>query len=144
MARGRKSTAAQAVVIEGGFGSRVEPPADLSPAASEIWRRTVASEAPDFFRTAALQSMLADYCRHCETADVLTSQIDAFEAGWLATDDGLKRYDLLAKMRERESRAAADKATKLRLTNQARYTPRAAEFAARKEGVARKPWEAAS
>jgi len=144
MARGRKSAAAQAVVIEGGFGSRVEPPAELSDAASEIWRRTVASEAPDFFRTAALQSMLADYCRHCETADVLTSQIDAFEPEWLADEAGLKRYDLLGKMRERESRAAADKATKLRLTNQARYTPRAAEHAARKSSTERKPWEAAS
>lgn len=140
MARGRKSAEAQ-VVIQGSFGLRPEPPADLSLSAAEIWRRTVASEAGDFFRTAALQSMLADYCRHSETADVLTSQIDAFDAEWLSTDDGLKRYDMLTKLRERETRAASDRATKLRLTNQSRYTPRAAEFAARKQSAESKPWQ---
>lgn len=140
MARGRKSAAAQ-VVIQGGFGNRPEPPEDLSSAAAEIWRRTAASEAVDFFRTAALQAMLADYCRHVETSDVLTSQIDAFQPEWLADEAGLKRYDMLTKMRERETRSAADKATKLRLTNQARYTPRAAEHAARKQSIEAKPWQ---
>ncbi len=57
---GRKSAASLAV-IQGQFQARPEPPTDLSPAASETWRRTAASEAPDFFKTAALQSMLADY-----------------------------------------------------------------------------------
>ncbi len=72
---------------------------------------------------------------------MLTSQIDAFEAEWLSDEAGLRRYDMLTKMRERETRSAADKATKLRLTNQARYTPRAAEFAARKQGSEAKPWQ---
>lgn len=138
----RKSAAAQ-TVVQGGFGHRPDPPADLSQAAAEIWRRTAASEPADFFRTAALQSMLADYCRHSETADILTLQINEFDPAWLATDDGLKRYDLLTKLRERETRSAADKATKLRLTNQARYTSRSAETAARSQSAQRKPWEAA-
>lgn len=138
---GRKSAAARNV-IEGGFGARPESPNDISEAAAVIWRETVASEAPDFFRTAALRSMLADYCRHSATADILTSQIDSFDPEWLKTDDGLKRYDLLLKLRERETRSSSDRATKLRLTNQSRYTPRAAEFASRKESVVAKPWEA--
>lgn len=142
MPSGRKSLAAQTTVVQGAFGQRPEPPADLSEAAAEIWRRTTASESVEFFKTAALQSMLADYCRHTETADLLTAQIDAFDPLWLTTEDGLKRYDLLLKLRERETRSSADKATKLRLTNQARYTPRAAEAAGRKASVVKKPWEA--
>lgn len=136
---GRK--AAAAVVVQGSFGLRPDPPPELSPGAQEIWRRTVASEAGDFFRTAALQAMLADYCRHTEAGDILGSQIEQFEPDWFASDEGLKRYDLLTKMRERETRAAADRATKLRLTNQSRYTPRAAEFAARKQTAEAKPWQ---
>lgn len=143
MARGRKSAAA-ATVVQGNFGQRPDPPAELTAGASEIWRRTVASEAVEFFKTAALQSLLADYCRHSEAADILGSQIDAFDPEWFKTEDGLKRYDMLTKMRERETRSAADKATKLRLTNQSRYTPRAAEHAGRNHSVAKKPWEAAS
>lgn len=143
MARGRKSAAAQAVVVQGAFGTRPEPPSDLSSEAAAIWRETVASEAPEFFRTAALRSMLADYCRHSATADLLTSQIDGFDATWLTTDDGLKRYDLLLKLRERETRSSADKATKLRLTNQSRYTPQAAATASKAQSVAKKPWEQA-
>lgn len=137
---GRKSASSQ-IVVQGGFGNRPEPPSDLSDAAAEIWRRTAASEAADFFKTAALQSMLADYCRHVDTGDILTSQLDAFDPDWLSDEAGLKRYDMLTKMRERETRSAADKATKLRLTNQSRYTPRAAEFAGRKQDAESKPWQ---
>ncbi len=140
MARGRKS-AASLVVVQGAFGTRPEPPPELSEAAATIWRRTIDSEAADFFRTAALQAMLAAYCRHVETADILTVQIDDFQAEGFEHEAGLKRYDLLTKMRERETRSAADKATKLRLTNQARYTPKSAETAARKQSVEAKPWQ---
>jgi hypothetical protein len=138
---GRKSVSAAAIVVQGSFGTRPDPPAELTPGAQAIWRRTVASEAGDFFRTAALQAMLADYCRHTEAADVLGAQIDAFDVDWFQSDEGLKRYDMLTKMRERETRAAADRATKLRLTNQSRYTQRAAEFAGRKQTAEAKPWQ---
>jgi hypothetical protein len=99
------------------------------------------SEGADFFRTAALRSLLAEYCRHTDAASILATQIDACEPEWLTTDTGLKRYDLLLKMRDRETKAASDKATKLRLTNQSRYTPQAAATAASKVGGAVKPWE---
>ena len=140
MTAGRKSAAAVAVV-QGSFGTRAEPPAELSPGAQVIWRRTIASEAVDFFRTAALQAMLADYCRHTEAADVLAAQIDAFDPDWFQSDEGLKRFDMLTKMRERETRAAADRARKLRLTNQSRYTQRGAEVAGRKSTAEDKPWQ---
>lgn len=141
-ARGPKSSASQQTVIEGKFGQRPEPPSELSEAQAEIWRQTVASEAPDFFRTAALKSMLVDYCRHTDAAAILSARIADFDMEWLSDDDGLKRYDLLLKLRDRETKASADKATKLRLTNQSRYTPQAAATAAKHASEVKKPWQA--
>jgi hypothetical protein len=139
--RGRKSTASQATVVVGAFGQRPDPPKALNSEAAEVWRATVASEGAEFFRTAALRALLSDYCRHTVTSGIVSAQIDAFDANWLSDDHGLKRYDLLLKVRDRETKAAADKATKLRLTNQARYTPQAAATASNQASVAKKPWE---
>lgn len=140
--RGRKSSAsAEVSVVPGNFGKRPEPPADLSNAEAEIWRETVASEAADFFCTAALRGMLADYCRHRASADKVSEIINVFQAEWLKNADGAKRYHGLLKMRDLETRAAADKATKLRLTNQSRYTPQAASTASRNAAKGFKPWE---
>jgi hypothetical protein len=138
--RGRKS-AASVEVVAGGFGKRPEPPADLTDDEAAIWRDTVSSEAADFFATAALRAMLADYCRHRASAEKVSVVINVFQADWLKNADGAKRYHGLLKMRDLETRAAADKATKLRLTNQSRYTPQAASTAARGAAKGLKPWE---
>ena len=140
--RGRKSAAsAEVSVIAGTFGQRPEPLPELSDEEAEIWRATVASEAADFFTTAALRGMLADYCRHRASADKVSEVINVFKADWLKNDEGAKRYHSLLKMRDLETRAAADKATKLRLTNQSRYTPQAASTAAKNAAKGFKPWE---
>lgn len=138
--RGRKS-AASIGVVTGNFGKRPEPPAELSDDEAAIWRETVSSEAADFFGTAALRGMLADYCRHRASADKVSEVINIFQADWLKSADGAKRYHGLLKMRDLETRAAADKATKLRLTNQSRYTPQAASTASRGAAKGMKPWE---
>lgn len=139
-ARGRKSTAALSVVA-GNFGSRPDPAPELTDEQAEIWRETVSSEAADFFGTAALRSMLADYCRHRASAKVVSEIIDTFKPEWLKAAEGAKRYYGLLKMRESETRAAASLATKLRLTNQSRYTPQAAATASRNATKGYKPWE---
>lgn len=139
--RGRKSAAALSVV-EGNFGSRPEPLAELTDEQSAIWRETVSSEAADFFGTAALRSMLADYCRHRASAAVVSEVIDTFKPDWLKAAEGAKRYYGLLKMREAETRAAASLATKLRLTNQSRYTPQAAATANKNAARGMRPWEA--
>ena len=140
--RGRKSAAALSVVA-GSIDGRPQPPADLTTFQKELWQRTVAAEPLEQFRTAALQQLLREYCRHAEAAHILAGEIDTFDAAWLADEDGLKRYDRLLAMRDRETKAVADKATKLRLTNQSRYTPQAAATAAKHSGAPRKPWEMA-
>jgi len=139
--RGRRS-AASLSVISGQIDGRPNPPEDLSAEQKEIWLRTVANEAADVFKTAALQQLLKEYCRHVSSAKKLAGLIETVEAQKQLTPEDLVDYDKLLKMRDRETKAIADKATKLRLTNQARYTPQAAATAAKKSSE-RKPWQAA-
>lgn len=138
--RGRKSAASLSVVV-GSIDGRPKPPADLTKAQAEVWDRTVSNEAADVFKTAALQQLLTEYCRHVVSAKKLAGMIEAQEKLSEMSEDDLGDYDKLLKMRDRETKAIADKATKLRLTNQARYTPQAAATAAKKS-TERKPWQA--
>lgn len=136
---GRKSAAALSVVAGTEIDGRPRAPSDLTPFQAEVWERTVGNEAADVFRTAALQQLLKEYCRHVETADRLSKQVDR------ATDVGsnmeMDELEKLLRCRDRETKALADKATKLRLTNQSRYTPQAAGTAAKKGQTERKPWQ---
>jgi len=141
--RGRKSARSKEtpVIVSGvDFGGRPPPPTGLTEVQSEIWRATVASEPADFFNSAVLKGLLTDYCRHRAVIESVSKIIDMFQAEWLKTSEGAKRYQSLLKIREAECRAAADKATKLRLTNQARYTPKTAATAAKKASSAM-PWD---
>ena len=140
--RGRKSAAALSVVA-GAIDGRPQAATDLTKDQQVIWERTVANEAADVFKTAALQQLLKEYCRHVVSAKKLATMIEAMEDSPQMTADDLGDYDKLLKMRDRETKAIADKATKLRLTNQARYTPQAAATAAKKAGEGLKPWQAA-
>ena len=139
--RGRRSAASLSVVV-GTIDGRPPAPADLNKSQTEIWKRTVAHEAAETFKTAALQQLLKEYCRHVVSAKKLAAMIEATEALHQLSQDDLLDYDRLLKMRDRETKAIADKATKLRLTNQARYTPQAAATAAKKS-TERKPWQVA-
>jgi hypothetical protein len=137
--RGRTSSAALAVVAGTDIDGRPKPPSDLTEFQQGVWVRTVANEGVDTFRTAALQQLLKEYCRHVETADRLSKQVDR------ATDEGsnlsYQDIDCLLRMRDRETKALADKATKLRLTNQSRYTPGAAGTASKNASAEKKPWQ---
>jgi hypothetical protein len=58
------------------------------------------------------RDLLDLYCQHVTQAQVLADEIQAFDRAWLADDDGLKRYDRLLGMREREVRSASSLATR--------------------------------
>lgn len=137
--RGRKS-AASLSVIAGSIDGRPQPPADLTDEQKHIWERTVANEAADVFKTAALQQLLKEYCRHVASASYLSKIIDNLERKTELDPLDAASYEKLIKLRDRETKALADKATKLRLTNQSRYTPQAAATAAKK-ATDRKPWQ---
>jgi hypothetical protein len=139
-----RKSAASLSVIAGSIDRRPDPPSDLTALEAEVWERTVAHEAADVFGTAALQQMLKDYCRHVVAAERLGKVIEGHMAGEPqegAEPVSLKDLDCLLKMRDRETKAIADKATKLRLTNQSRYTPKAAATAAKNTGAPAKPWQ---
>lgn len=139
--RGRKSSAALSVVAGTAIDGRPHAPVDLTEGQQDIWNRTVANEGVDTFKTAALQQLLKEYCRHVETAHRLSAQVDR------ATDPGcnepltMSELDALLRMRDRETKALADKATKLRLTNQSRWQPKTAASIAKDAGAERKPWQ---
>lgn len=81
------------------------------------------------------------YCQHVVTAQVLDDEIKTFDREWLRDDDGLKRYDRLLAMREREVRSASSLATRLRITRQATTDPKTVGRAHSAMGRSRKPWE---
>lgn len=129
-------------VIPGSFGTRAEPPEDMiEPSQRAIWQRTVSSEPAEFFATDATRRLLRDYCRHAATVDKISEIIELFQTDWLKAKDGIKRYSELCKVRDAESRAAADKAVKLRLTNQARYQPVTAARMSNRVVPGKRPWE---
>ena len=138
-----RKSAASLSVISGSLDRRPNVPSDLTEQEAEVWSQTVAHEAADVFATAALQQMLKDYCRHVVAADRLGKVIEGHMGKTPAEGEdavSLKDLDCLLKMRDRETKAVADKATKLRLTNQSRYTPKAAATASKNAGAA-KPWQ---
>jgi hypothetical protein len=55
--------------------------------------------------------------------------------------DGIQRYDMLLRMADRERAAMVNLATKMRLTQQARYRADKAASAADRGKTVRKPWE---
>ena len=74
---------------------------------------------------------------------VLADELANFDRAWMADDDGLKRYDRLLAMSERESRAASSLATRLRITRQAVEHPQTVGLSLASQSKARKPWELA-
>ena len=143
--RGRKSvaekTTAKLSVIGGGAPALPAPPGDLNKDEMEVWNRTVRSEPPDFFSTEVTLSLLGDYCRHRVACDVLSKTISEFKPDWLKLEEGASRYDKLLRMRDREAKAVIRSATKLRLTNQSRYTKGSTATAAGNRTRTAKPWE---
>lgn len=134
--RGRKSSASISI-ITGGLGERPKAPDDLSASQSAIWDGIVATENPDFFNTAATKGMLAQYCRHADTAQQLSCVVDA---ALDADETRLKELNLILAMRDRESKSALQFATKLRLTNQSRFQSKTADVKAR-AGGGKKLWQ---
>src|SRR5688500_14842040 len=100
--RGLKSSAALTVVPLPG-PQRPKPPTDLTGEEAAVWRGVVDGLPADWFPPES-RPLLVDYCRHVCRSRGLARLINDFAPEWLATDDGLARYDLLLRMAERESR----------------------------------------
>lgn len=124
--RGRKSTASL-TVLKGGAGSRIEPPKGMPKAQRELWSEVVGSKPADWFGPDNAP-LLAEYVRAVDMANKLEAQIEALMAGSCEPAD-LK--DLL-NMRDKESRRVTSLATKMRLSQQSKYTEKSAATADRR------------
>lgn len=133
--RGRRSSADLSIVPVTPLGAveRVRPPADLTDEQVEVWVAVVNSQAADWFDESTAP-LLAQYCRHVIEAKRLArmrEQSDGFK------EFSLEDLDLLLRMQERESRAVAMLATKMRLSQQSTTNHRGNK----KPTAARKLWE---
>jgi hypothetical protein len=139
--RGRKSAASLQIAtrpVE--IVQRQRPPHDLNDEETEIWAAVVDSQPADWF-TPATVPLLAEYCRHVirarrigELIERATSELDPkTKEPTLTVED----YDRLLKIAERESRAIAMLATKMRVTQQSTTNHRGNK----KPMATRKPWE---
>jgi hypothetical protein len=141
--RGRKSAASLAVALATSVTSteRLAPPAHLSEAERSVWVEAVNDQPAGAF-TPTHGPLLELYCRHITNARVLADELANFNRAWIADEEGLKRYDRLLAMAERESRAASSLATRLRITRQAVEHPATVGRSIAGQ-VTRKPWELA-
>ena len=137
--RGRKSAASLAIA-PAGVERRLSPCAGLTQAQRSEWVKIVNSRPADWFGPEH-ESLLAQYCRHKVSAEVLSEQIEAFKPEWLFEDDGLKRYELLQRMMARESNIIIALLRTMRITQQSMYNAKNANTAAEKVGKGRKLWQ---
>lgn len=143
--RGRKSAASIAVAglaAPIGIASRLQAPRHMSDAEQAIWREVV-NDQPAAAFTATHAPLLELYCRHVVHARILADELSNFDRAWMADEDGLKRYDRLLAMNEREGRAASSLATRLRITRQAIDQQTVARTLVN-QSKGRKPWELAT
>lgn len=141
--RGRKSQASiespKAVVVA--TNNRIKAPGHLTDAELQVWNDVVNDQPASAFSITHIP-LIEMYCRHIVNGRILADEILNFDRSWLADDDGLKRYDRLLGMQERETRAASSLATRLRITRQALH-PETAANEVKRNVKTRKPWEIA-
>jgi hypothetical protein len=133
-ARGRKSAASLEIVTASNVEryARPLPPPELDEEQAAVWRVVVDRLPADWF-PAETFPLLAAYCRHAVAARRIAELIrDAERDGEFSVSD----YDRLLKMQERESRALASLAVKMRISQSTAYD----RFKKRESGT-RKPWQ---
>ena len=136
--RGRKSAAELSVIP--GIPQRPEPPDELTPQQAEEWSEIVDRMPVDWFRR-EIHPLLCSYCRHVTNARHIAGLIEAAHDLDIGDRKALMRFNRLLGMQERQSSALMGLATRMRLTNQSRYTASSAATAA-KGGTTGKPlWE---
>ncbi|SCX93777.1 hypothetical protein SAMN05216420_101387 [Nitrosospira sp. Nl5] len=119
--------------------SRLIPPASLTARQKELWVEIVSAKPADWF-TVDAQALLVGYVKAISSHEIISARVDALEAGVFANCLDLKDEDKLYAMQERQARLVQSFATKMRLTQQARYTTGSAATASAKAGIAR-PWQ---
>ncbi len=136
--RGRKSAAELGVIR--GIPQRPDAPAELTSEQAEEWREIVGRMPVDWFRR-EIHPLLCAYCRHICNARHIAGLIENARVADVADRKALTRYNRLLGMQERQSNALMGLATRMRLTNQSRYTAGKAATAAKGGGSGKPLWE---
>ena len=137
-AKGRKSAASLSVVSSGALIERPAAPDELADEMKVEWLAVVDRMPADWF-TRETHSILSQYCRHVVAANRVAQLVCQWEE--LGDISDLATYDQLLKMQEREGRAISALATRMRITQQAKYSTRAADTASNKSKGGGKPWD---
>jgi hypothetical protein len=142
--RGRKSAAALAVQPPDGVLetiTRPDAPYDLTDEEAGVWRGVIEQMPANWFGAPTFP-LLTQYCRHVVRSRRIASLINAAEMTDVTKTEtvefDIQAYDQLLKMQERESRAIATLATKMRLAQQSTIAPDL-----KKKGAIglKRPWE---
>ena len=136
---GRKS-AAELSVIRAEPDFRPKPPAELSAEQAAEWKSIVNHMPANWFGRES-HSLLIAYLRHWSNARLIAAEIHRFAPAWLGRDDGLDRYEQLLKIADREHRAMASLAGKMRLSQSSRLRPGPAATAIANAPPSELPWE---
>lgn len=99
----------------------------------------MATKPPEWF-TPDSQPLLVEYCQHIIKADELSEALAKFD-GVPEDDDRLAHWNKLMDRKEKVARLLATLATKMRLTQQSRWTEQSAATAAKRTAPTGKPWE---
>lgn len=135
----KKSAASLSIVPPNVPGGTLAAPAELSEDERNLWNEVVASKPAEWFGDDSAP-LLKEYVRAAVLCDVLDAKAKrAIEGG--AGDASVGLIKMLLDMRDKEAKRVASFATKLRLTQQSRYTPQSASTA-NNRASGKRPWQA--
>ena len=135
--RGRKSAAELAIAQVVEIQPRPVAPEELTEEEAREWEAIVTRMPGDWF-TRATWPLLMQLCRHVVAARRVAQLIHQEEQ---SDEFNVIYYDRLLRSQERQSALVASLSTKMRLTPQSRYGPRAAATAAHGADAGPRPWE---
>lgn len=114
--------------------TRPDPPEDLPAYSRQIWADVVKTKPPEWFESDSFP-ILRGYCLAAYEAKKLSDEIQTLDT------TRCQEYRELHKSWVASEKLVKELAVTMRLTQQSRYTPKAAATANKKARGGAKPWE---
>lgn len=134
--RGRKST--EGMVVIAPEHRRPSSPSCLTTEQSTEWDAIVGRMPADWF-TRETHALLVAYLEHWSEARNLSVILRNFN-GDITEQEGIRQYDKLLLMRDRETKGMVSIARAMRMTQQAKYNAITASSQAKQGSEKKKPW----
>lgn len=136
----KKSAAALSVVPIGTAIHRLSAPPSLTDEEAQVWDTVVSTKPADWFQGDSAP-VLEEYCKAVCMARFLAFQIEAAKVSSGDEKTDMKTFESLLRLRDMESKRVLAAGTKLRLTQQSRYTPKSGATADKGAGKTALPWQ---